>query len=149
MFPQVHPFPGKATERAYRVCLIMDTSGSMSQDDLQAAASTLKSLMDYYKNVRVWVVHADTDVHKVQELNDISEFDFNVYGRGGTDFIKPIAHVEEKLEPDIILYFTDGYGSPPQEAPKATIVWFVSEGGMDPTAHLPTPYGEVVYVKYR
>lgn len=149
MYPNVHPFPGKATERAYKVCLIMDTSGSMGQDDLQAAASTLKSLMDYYKNVRVWVVHADTDVHKVQELSDISEFDFNVYGRGGTDFVRPIQHVEEELEPDIILYFTDGYGNAPEQAPKASIIWFISEGGIDPTAYLGTPYGEVVYVKYR
>jgi predicted metal-dependent peptidase len=148
LFPKVHPFPGKATERAYKVCLIMDTSGSMSQRDLQAAASTLKSLMDFYKNVRVWVVHADTSVHKVQELSDISEFDFNVYGRGGTDFIQPINQVEEDIEPDIILYFTDGYGRAPEKSPKASIVWFISKGGMDPTAHMGTPYGEVVYVDY-
>lgn len=146
--PQAHKFPGNTVERSYKVCLIMDTSGSMSQRDLQAAASTLKSLMDYYKNVKVWIVHADTRVVKTQELKDISEFDFNVYGRGGTDFVQPIEQVEEEIEPDIILYFTDGYGNAPQTSPKASIVWFISKGGMDPTAHMGTPYGEVVYVEY-
>jgi predicted metal-dependent peptidase len=104
--------------------------------------------MEYYKSVKVWIAHADTRVHKIQELTDISEFDFDVYGRGGTDFIQPIEHVTEEIEPDIILYFTDGYGTPPPVPPKPSIVWFITEGGMDPTAHLGTPYGEVVYVKY-
>jgi len=147
--PAAWKFPGKTTDRAYKVCLIIDTSGSMGQDDLKAAASTLKSLMDHYKNVSVWVVHADTRVVKTQQLKDINEFDFNVYGRGGTDFIVPIQHVEKEIRPDIICYFTDGYGRAPDKAPKASIVWFISEGGQNPVKHLAIPYGEVVDVKYR
>lgn len=145
----VPKFPGNTYDHTYKVALIMDTSGSMTYQDLAAAKETLKSLLDHYKNtVKVYVVHADTQVHKVQELKTIGEFDMKIEGRGGTDFREPIKYVEKNLAPDIMLYFTDGWGTPPYKAPKAKLVWFISEGGKNPTENLPEKYGEEVHVKY-
>lgn len=145
----VPKFPGVGFDYTYKVALMIDTSGSMSDGDLMAAKSTLRELLTHFKNsVAVHVIHADTKVHKIQQLTTIGEFDTEITGRGGTDFVGPIDHVEKTLNPDIILYFTDGWGRAPHKAPKAAIVWFISEGGKNPTKNLPEPYGEEVNVKY-
>jgi predicted metal-dependent peptidase len=136
-------FPGKITERAYKVALCIDTSGSISSTDLKAAAGVLCSLMDHFKNVAVWVVEADTEVKYHYPLRNIGEFNYNIHGRGGTDFIEPLRWTQENLKPDIVLYFTDGYGIAPEKEPDHTMVWITPKG-----YRAPAKYGTHVEITY-
>jgi predicted metal-dependent peptidase len=62
-----------------------------------------------------------------------------VGGGGGTDFRPPFARVEELgIFPDMMVYFTDTYGTFPQE-PRYPVIWGVTTD-RDP------PWGEVVRI---
>jgi len=140
----VPKFPGKLTERAFKVAMFIDTSGSISSTDLKAAAGVLCSLMEHYKNVYIWVVEADTSVKHHYRLKDMSDFNYNVHGRGGTNFTVPLEWGEENLKPDIALYFTDGYGRAPEVEPDGyTLVWITPKGYRPPVT-----YGTHIEIDY-
>ena len=46
-------------------------------------------------------------------------------GRGGTDF-RPLIERALQVEPDVILYLTDGYGAFPEKIPEQEIIWLVN-----------------------
>jgi predicted metal-dependent peptidase len=139
----VPKFPGKLTERSYNIAFAVDTSGSVSATDLKACAGVICSLLDHYKNVYVWVVEADTQVKKHYRLKSMDDFNYNVHGRGGTDFVQPLEWIQETLNPDIVLYFTDGYGQAPEKEPKHQMVW-VTPKGYNP----PVKYGTHIEITY-
>jgi predicted metal-dependent peptidase len=142
--PDIVPkFPGKITERAYNVAFLIDTSGSISNTDLKAAAGVLCSLMDHYRNVAIWVVEADTQVHRNYRLKTIDEFRYDIHGRGGTDFVEPLKWAEDNISPDIALYFTDGYGRAPDIEPEYTLVWVTPKG-----YRAPAKYGTHIEITY-
>jgi len=140
---EVSKFPGKVIERSYKIAFFIDTSGSISSTDLKAAAGILCSLLDHYKNVYIWVVEADTQVKNHYRLKNIGDFNFNIHGRGGTDFIKPLEWGKENLNPDIVLYFTDGYGNAPKIEPDYTLAWITPKG-----YRAPVTYGTHIEISY-
>jgi len=67
-----------------------------------------------------------------------------VVGRGGTDFRPVFESVAEEAVvkgylPDCLIYFTDGFGSFPKEAPSYPVLWIVVEEGIEEF-----PFGEVL-----
>ncbi len=154
--PGAYKFPGKITDRTYKISFIIDTSGSMSRKDLDACYKVLKSLMDYYENIQVSVVSADTEVRDVQHVRDPSEFNFNLKGRGGTCFKQPLHYVEEEINPDIAIYTTDGFGDCPKDKPPFKLVWLLTCGSYYSSRGFGRDYfsklekiGELIYVDYK
>ncbi|MHA2501978.1 MAG: VWA-like domain-containing protein, partial [Candidatus Kariarchaeaceae archaeon] len=59
-------------------------------------------------------------------------------GRGGTSFIPVFQWVENRGDiPDLLIYFTDGYGSYPPSEPGYPVVWVMT------TDHMP-PWGDLI-----
>lgn len=148
--PEAIPrFPGLALDNTYKIALVIDSSGSMSTGDLEAGKSVVKDLLEKYATqVEVTVAYADTTIHKLQKITSIEQFDMEIQGRGGTDFVQPITQLEETVRPDIIVYFTDGYGTAPEKPPRATVVWCISPHGCNPTENLAMQYGYEVRIAY-
>ena len=65
-----------------------------------------------------------------------------VGGGGGTDF-RPVFEAIEKsgIIPDVLVYFTDGYGTFPDKEPSYPVIWASITPGYA------YPFGEVVDVK--
>ena len=149
-FPGIIPFPGVFRDHVYRITMILDVSGSVTNNDVMAAFGVLKSLKEHMSNVAIHFVQADTEVKSTVEMRELADFDFNIHGRGGTDFCEPLREVEEKLKPDIILYFTDGWGPCPIEPPSAEIIWFITPQGQHPCEYSghPKKYGEEIRLDY-
>ena len=132
--------PGRRRRRERPVVLAaIDTSASMSRDSLRAVAAELQGLLE--QGVRVAVVQCDDQVraHGWFELGDPLE---RVLGRGGTDLRPPFgATIGRLYRPDLTVYFTDGGGPAPAEAPPRLAVLWVLTG---PTPRRPAPWGKAV-----
>ena len=52
-------------------------------------------------------------------------------GGGGTDFRPVFRYVDEhpELEPNLLIYFTDGYGDYPDRAPAYPVMWLLTRDG--------------------
>ena len=54
-------------------------------------------------------------------------------GRGGTSFCPPFeAAFLRQHRPELIIYFTDGFGSAPDNAPRIPVVWCLTPNGQTP-----------------
>jgi len=89
----------------------VDSSGSISDDDLRNFYSTINRFFQYGIQ-QIDVVQFDADLGEVQTLLKASE-KIKVTGRGGTCFQPFIDFVAEHHEYDGALIYTDGYAPPP------------------------------------
>ena len=53
-----------------------------------------------------------------------------IHGRGGTSFSPPIEFANQKLNPDAIIYFTDGFAPPPKDKSRYPILWVITTNGL-------------------
>jgi len=119
------PGKGRSTSKA-RVMAVIDTSGSMTEEMLSDISSELARMARTHV---VTVVECDTQVHDVYSYRPIT----SVAGRGGTDFRPPLEQeFLRKHKPDLIIYFTDGYGPAPDKQPRIPVIWCLTEGGRMP-----------------
>ena len=96
-------FPSMVTPEP-KVAVIIDTSGSMSRDDLGHALAQTQSLLRML-NVPVDVITADAEAYAPQRITSVK--DIKLKGGGGTDMRVPINGVAKSH--DIAVVLTDGY----------------------------------------
>ncbi|BCY06149.1 VWA-like domain-containing protein [Actinoplanes sp. L3-i22] len=106
-----------------RVAVVVDTSGSMGDDELTAVLAELSGVLRAVGigRERVTVLSCDADVQTVRRVGNIGEVE--LAGGGGTDMRVGIEHaLRARLKPNIIVVFTDGYTPWPDHAPGQTRV---------------------------
>lgn len=106
------------------MALIIDTSGSIGQQQLDEFAGHLNAILETCKPERMVVVYCDAEVNHVDEY---SSHDLPVrltaYGGGGTDMRKATTWVDENLQaPDCCVMLTDGYTPWPQHTDYPLVV---------------------------
>lgn len=118
--------PGIKIKKRQKILVAVDTSGSVNLDDLQEFFGEMYHI--WKEQAEIIVVECDTDIHHVYNYNGkMPEF---VHGRGGTDFNAPISYSNEKVKPDAIIYFTDGYAPIPHVRSRVPIMWLVCSTGL-------------------
>jgi len=133
--PELSPFPGRTRDFTFNIGVGLDTSGSMTRDDILEGLSGVKNIIENDRHCRVTVIENDTQIHKEYEIKKVKDIQFNVRGRGGT-ILRPALERFRELSPDVVLFFTDGYcdhinAIPRKYLPKK-IIWVVGEnGGVD------------------
>ena len=106
-------FPGMNKDEQLDVVIALDTSGSISADMLREFLSEVQGIMSQYADYKIRVMQFDTNVYgdevfTAEDGRDITEYD--IIGGGGTDFDSVYTHlVENSIEPDQLIMFTDGY----------------------------------------
>lgn len=123
--------------------IAVDTSGSISQAEIQKSVefilSCLDSLADFGSVQAVTVVYCDTVVQRVEEL-EVGQT-CKPLGGGGTDFKPPFAYVDkEEIQPAGMIYLTDGKCDSFPNAPTYPVLW----GLFCACAHFKPPFGETV-----
>lgn len=97
----------------------VDSSGSMSDEQLKMVLSETYSLALQKKPVKLIVIQCDTKIQEIKEYTSLKQLKQDVVhatvkGRGGTD-VKPLWDLLakdkkfNKVKPDLIMIFTDGY----------------------------------------
>ena len=120
--------PGKRRQAGRpRVMAVIDTSGSITPETLELIDAELAKMARSYA---VLVVECDAAIHAVYEYQARLTA---VHGRGGTDLRPPLTRsFLRKHRPDLVVYFTDGFGPAPQRPPQIPVVWCVIPGGQRP-----------------
>jgi len=138
--------PGRSGFGAGVVVLGLDTSGSIFGDPtlINRWLAELTGIMQDVRPKRVIVVECDAVVQRVTELmdeSDIARIEV-MKGGGGTSFDPVFQYIKDnEIDPDALLYLTDGFGGFPTSAPKYPVIWGNISG---PTT--PYPFGDVVQV---
>jgi len=138
-------FPGRRKQVGLEALAAIDTSGSMSDEDL---AIILGQLLQIKKvsGTKIWIVWGDTKqaggpipIEKLRQK-------INFTGRGGTDLCWPF-ELADKMRLPLVVYFTDGYGPAPV-AVNQRVLWVLTKDSNLPWVSdnysSKVTYGEVV-----
>jgi predicted metal-dependent peptidase len=127
------------------VVVAIDTSGSIGQRELNTFFAEMRGILDDVRPSRLVVIWCDAKVHKVDEVEESSEVNtLKPAGGGGTAFEPVFDYVWDKdLNPEALVYLTDGMGSFPAKAPNYPVIWGNIYKGSK------YPWGEVVDVELK
>jgi predicted metal-dependent peptidase len=129
--------PGMKPGTQIDVCVAIDTSGSISEQDLKDFLSEVKGIMESYDEYKIRVITWDTDVYNPAEYSNENMEDITEYqpgGGGGTDphcvweWLK-----ENDIEPKKLIMFTDFcfFGWRPDEVKDYCDTVWVIKGNKD------------------
>jgi len=124
--------PGIRLNRRHNLVLALDTSGSVSIDELGLFFNEIRHI--WRQGARITVVECDKHIHRTYPYK--GEMPEVVTGRGGTQFDAPIIWANEQ-KPDALIYFTDGHAPTPQVAARMPILWVITSRGTNKFEHLP------------
>lgn len=129
------------------IWFVIDSSGSVSNEDLSEAMGELRNAIDQIDHVEGLISFFDTQVSEpipfetVDQLNQIEPV-----GGGGTDFNAIFhalsEHFTENDLPCAIVIITDGYASFPEEeaARDIPVIWIITEHNIE------APWGECIHI---
>ncbi len=120
--------PGKPVLPALRapipkVSVIVDTSGSMGDQELLEAVSETRGVLDAC-GAGVTFCACDAEVHELREVRHWKDVVGLLKGGGGTNFIPAFEALEKRRpRPDVVIFVTDGCGPAPVEPPPYKVIW--------------------------
>ena len=130
--PQISPFPGKTRDRTFFIVVLIDTSGSMSVDDILEGLSGVKNIIEKDRHCYTVVLEVDAGVEKEYEVKRVRDIQFNIKGRGGTTLGPGLLRAKE-LGCDVCLAFTDGYteniNAIHRKLMPKKLIWVINKGG--------------------
>lgn len=152
MMRRIAPFPGSKQDKRFTVLYVLDTSGSMSNEDIRKGFSEVQHIQKADPDMKIILINADAEIAKEKVVGPNDEIDFKAYGRGGTDFEPAFLRAKELLSsqdkaPDIMIYCTDGYCPPPQTRLPITTVWLITPNGQPvcrDAGHITIPMQDVI-----
>ncbi len=126
----------RLSSEGLEVVAAIDTSGSISDDELREFVTELDALKGQVR-ARVTLLACDNqiDVNAPWEYEawDTMQLPNELDGGGGTDFRPVFDWVEaENRSPNLLVYFTDAEGSFPKVAPNYPVIWLVKGKGRVP-----------------
>jgi len=134
-----YEFQSPGTKRNYtsKLLVAFDTSGSVSDKQLEYFATELNGMIDH---VEVDFIQFDTKIYGKPKPFSKKTAKIAIKGRGGTCFHPVIQLVDEKKY-DGLAVFTDGYAPFPAK-PRARVLWAVCK--QDEGVNF--PYGKKVVI---
>jgi predicted metal-dependent peptidase len=128
-----------------RVAVVVDTSGSMGTDELNAALVETRGVL-MALGAEITICACDADVHGIKQVASIEEAAAMLAGGGGTDMRPSFAALAEAHpRPEVVIVCTDGLigdGYPEVEPTWCRAVWVVIG-----QADLPCPWGDQIRVQ--
>ncbi|TXG83247.1 MAG: hypothetical protein E6R13_04170 [Spirochaetes bacterium] len=123
--------PGLKIKFKNHVLVGIDTSGSVSSDELKEFFNELHHM--HKTGHKITVAQCDTRINSIEDFNPKKDFD--IKGRGGTEFQPVIDHFNQHGRYTALIYLTDGECYAPNNCPKNTL-WVLSSRSQM-TDHLP------------
>jgi predicted metal-dependent peptidase len=104
--------PGLNFQDTIDLCIAIDMSGSISNEQAQVFLSEVKSIMDQYQDYQIKIWCFDTEVYNEQDFDAANDdlLSYEVQGGGGTDFDTNWRYMKDNdIVPKKFIMFTDGY----------------------------------------
>lgn len=122
-----------------KVAIAIDTSGSMQEEELSRGLAEAQGILQA-AGCKVRAIVCDAHVHEDCEVSNAMALRAKLKGGGGTDF-RPVfeALTKRSPRPDVLVFFTDGYGPAPDEAPPFGVIWLLIGPG-----NAPATWGESI-----
>jgi hypothetical protein len=137
--------PGKVGLRAGTLVVAVDTSGSMSQDEINSGLAGIKEMLVQCNPKAIWLLEIDAAVHKATCIKRMADFKAmaKLKGGGGTDMREVMKWVGQQpnLKPDLVIVMTDG-DTPYPSSVTCETVWVMTR----PHARAPECAGRTVYM---
>ena len=130
--PLIEPLEYSEERKLRELVIVLDTSASCSRGMtawfLSAVRSILLDEQLFFERFRLHILQCDCAVQQDTLVTNLDEFQWYLahlalYGGGGTDFRPALRHIDRLIQSgDLthlggVLYFTDGYGVFPEQAP--------------------------------
>lgn len=118
--------------------LAQDVSGSMLDPVISRCFTEMDHVLVTLKPDRVVIVQCDCEVNDWKEYYPGDPMDYKAKGRGGTSFEPVFDAIAQRGEtPQFLVYFTDGYGRFPDQAPPYPVLWAM-------TTDVTPPWGTIL-----
>lgn len=134
-------FPGQIKIETLHIGVAIDTSGSVSNDQLSQFMSEICNISKYAK---ITVVEADSEIKNIYDFDPKKTY--SVKGRGGTAYAPAIEYFSEKTDVDAVIYFGDMDTSDEKDLvkPKYPVLWAIV-GHQNP----PVDWGSQVRIEFK
>ena len=130
--------PGSKRNYTSRLLVAFDTSGSVSDTQLEYFATELNGMIDH---VEADFIQFDTKLYGDPQPFSKKASKIDIVGRGGTSF-HPVIELADENKYDGLVIFTDGY-APFPDKPKTRMLWAVCEQDQG----VEFPYGKKVVIE--
>lgn len=129
-------YPSPIGPESPKIVYAIDTSGSMSPEDITRGISELEDIRKKL-GARVYFIDCDASVYSSRWISPFEPLP-KLSGGGGTDFRPVFEHLNErKIKPDYCIFFTDGYGEFGPEQKHLNILWVL-------TSDVKPPFGDTI-----
>lgn len=141
--------PGQQFQETIDICVSIDMSGSIGDDQARDFLTEIKGIMEEYKDFKIKLWCFDTAVYNEADYDGYTMDDFSDYqvaGGGGTEFMVNWDYMKEHdINPKKFIMFTDGYpfGSWGDELYCDTV--FIIHGNNT----IVPPFGEFAYYEFK
>ncbi len=141
--------PSMDSDEMGKVCIAVDTSGSITAQEFTEAVSEVQNALETYEkqglSTDIHVLYCDTRVH-FEETLSVGDVPFKngKGGGGGTNFAPVMSRVKQLGDDTVALvYLTDGECISFGINPEIPVIWLINSryNNFNP------PFGEVVYTK--
>jgi predicted metal-dependent peptidase len=139
--------PGRSGYGCGTIVVARDSSGSIGDKEAEMFNGEIAGIMEDLRPERLIVLDCDAAVHRDIELDDPSDLATmaiqlrKLLGGGGTSFVPVFKWIDEQgLEPDALIYMTDGQGTFPKHVPRYPVMW----GNISQPGSIKYPFGDVV-----
>ena len=110
------------------ITIAVDTSGSIGQEELNKFAGHVNRILEVCNPEEVAVIYCDA---KVQHVDMYTPDDLPVkltpHGGGGTAFQPVFDYIDDnEIDPEIVVYLTDGYGDQNSFTTHHDTVWLTT-----------------------
>lgn len=132
--------PSLYSEELPPVAIAIDTSGSISNSDLQEFTGILENVLATF-NTSLHVIYCDSSVKHTEDFTrDEMPITLNAKGGGGTRFSPVFEHIEKQEEqPICLVYLTDMDCSDWGKEPEYPVLWIQTKGRKKEA-----PFGETI-----
>ena len=116
--------PGPVMKQQLRLTVAFDTSASISANDLSWFFAELNAMLG--TGTEICLIQCDAEIQKIETYKPgKTQIKPKVYGRGGTAFTPVFDYLlrDSSGRPDLLVYFTDGYGDRPQDPRLFPVCW--------------------------
>jgi len=119
--------PGIKVKQFQKIAVAVDTSGSVSEEDLGIFFSEIDAM--YRQGAEIVVIECDAEVQRT--YNYKGQLPTEVSGRGGTVFDPVFAFLRSNrlTHYDGCIYLTDGYAAEPSIRPPCPLLWVITAAG--------------------
>jgi predicted metal-dependent peptidase len=137
----------KTLKESVQIVVSIDTSGSISQDELKEFTSELLAIGNSFPNIKMDIIICDAEVHETYELTRDNVDDIlsmSMSGGGGTSHIPIYNYVNEHItDAKVIINFTDGFTDFPEDGNELPYdsLWVLSNNGC---AEDHIPFGDII-----